>query len=64
MKKWFVAFFLLLGINSFFFSYNGVFAETNSLQIVKTKWFDIIYPSECEQTASILVQNADSLCEE
>ena len=64
MKKWFVAFVLLLGINSFFFSYNGVFAETNSLQIVKTKWFDIIYPSECEQTASILVQNADSLCEE
>lgn len=64
MKKWFVTFVLILGFNSFFFGLNGVFAGTDSLQIVKTKWFDIIYPSECEQTASILVQKADSLCEE
>lgn len=64
MKKWFAAFLGLVIFNSFIFGYNGILSGEGQLQIVKTKWFDIIYPPECEQTASVLVQNSDSLCEE
>lgn len=44
--------------------YTGVMSGEKQIKYVQSKWFDIIYPQECEQTARILFENADSLYEE
>ncbi|MCQ2589060.1 MAG: hypothetical protein MJ179_01420 [Treponema sp.] len=64
MKKRFAFILVLLAFMSSVFGYSGYFSDEKELKIVKTQWFDIIYPQECEQTAFILKENADSLFEE
>ena len=46
------------------FCYEGIMAGQKDVKVAKTKYFDIIYSSESEKTASVLVQNADSIYEE
>lgn len=46
------------------FAFSGVLSGEEDIRIVQTQWFDIIYPKSCEQTATILFDNADSLYEE
>ena len=59
--------FSLLLICLFFvnvFAYNGLLSGTEELKIVKTEWFDIIYPETAERGASVLYDNADRIYEE
>jgi len=65
-KNYYICFFLTLFLFPCFASngHTGILAGEKDLKIVQTKYFDIIYPLQCEQTASILFENADSLYEE
>ena len=45
-------------------AHSGMFAGEKNLRVLKTKWFDIIYPARCEESASILYEKADSVYEE
>nr|MCR4578816.1 hypothetical protein [Treponema sp.] len=59
--------FCFLLISSFFcplFAADGLMFGEKDLRVVKTQWFDIIYPARCEKTASLLYQTADTIYEE
>ena len=58
----FVLFLFIISIS--IFGYSGVLAGEENLKIVKTEWFDIIYPERCEKSASLLYENADRIFEE
>lgn len=45
-------------------AHSGMFAGEKDLRLVKTKWFDIIFPARCEESASVLYEKADSVYEE
>lgn len=45
------------------FAYNGVMSGQKKLKVLNTKWFDIIYAAQNEQTARILAENADRIYE-
>ena len=45
-------------------AHSGMFAGEKDLRVVKTKWFDIIYPLRCEESAAILFEKADLVYEE
>ena len=45
-------------------AHSGMFSGEKNLRLVKTKWFDIIFPARCEKSASILYEKADSVYEE
>lgn len=38
--------------------------NNNSLYVVQTKWFEIIYPQKCKKSVQILYENADRIYEE
>ena len=61
-----VALVLLLAVffSQSLYAHAGFMAGAEDLRIVSTKYFDIIYPQERESSASLLVQNADSIYEE
>lgn len=42
-------------------AYSGMLSGEKNLRVSKTKWFDIIYPARCEESASILYEKADGL---
>lgn len=63
MKK-FLSFLLCFFITFNIFSYNGLLTGVEDIRIVKTKWFDIIYPDSAERGASLLYENADKIYEE
>lgn len=46
------------------FAYDGMMAGEKDLRVSKTKWFDIIYPARCSESAKILYDNADSVYED
>ena len=46
------------------FAHSGSMSGEKDLRVVKTRWFDIIYPARCEQSASILYEKADGVYEE
>lgn len=46
------------------FAMDGLLSKSKNLRIVKTQWFDIIFPEECRESAKILVENADKVYEE
>ena len=46
------------------FAHNGMLSGEKDLRLAKTKWFDIIYPARCEESASILYEKADAVYEE
>lgn len=67
MKKLFLyctLFFSLINLSVPLFANDGVLSGTGKLFVSQTKWFDIIYPEECIQSAKIIAENADSLYEE
>ncbi len=45
-------------------AHSGMMWGEKKLRISKTKWFDIIYPACCQESAAILYEKADSLYEE
>lgn len=58
LKRFFTLFFL---ISNF---WGLIWAEKNNLFSVKTDWFEIIYPKECEASANILYENVDKIYED
>ena len=46
------------------FAHSGMLWGEKKLRLVKTKWFDIIYPERCEASAAILIEKADGLYDE
>ncbi len=45
-------------------AYSGMLAGEKDLRVAKSKWFDIIYPARCEESAAILYEKADVVYEE
>ena len=46
------------------FAHSGVLAGEKKLRVAKTKWFDIIYPERCQESAAILYEKADTVYED
>lgn len=46
------------------FARSGMLWGEKNLRVLKTKWFDIIYPKRCEESAAILYEKADSVYDE
>ena len=46
------------------FAYSGMFWGERKLSVAKTKWFDIIYPENCKESAAILFEKADGVYDE
>ena len=46
------------------FAYEGKMAGEKNLKSVKTKYFDIVYPESCSESAAILYENADKIYED
>ncbi len=61
-KSFFFIFFAFISI--FCFSQQGILWNSSPLKTVQTKWFDIIYPEDSEDSAKLLYKNADSIYEE
>ena len=45
-------------------AHSGMLMGEKKLRVAKTRWFDIIYPARCEESASILFEKADSVYDE
>ena len=45
-------------------AHGGMLSGEKKLRVVKTQWFDIIYPERCEASAAILYEKADGVYEE
>lgn len=46
------------------FAHGGMLSGEKKLRLIKTKWFDIIYPERCEASAAILYEKADQVYDE
>ena len=57
-------FFAALLLCTQLFAHSGLLSGEKKLRVAKTKWFDIIYPARCEETAAILYEKADTVYEE
>ena len=62
-KKLFILF-LLLSLCAKVFAHSGMVFGEKKLKLVKTQWFDIIYPERCQASAAILYEKADELYDE
>lgn len=56
-------FIFLLGVNCFAIG-GGVMSGEKNLQIIETKWFDVIFSETSAVSAEIIAKNADALYEE
>ena len=63
MKKT-VTFILSLLLAWAAYSYDGALSGETKLNVLKTQWFDVIYPPSSQQSAFILYDKADALYEE
>ncbi len=63
-KKVLVIFFALLLIATQTYAHGGVMSGHRDLKVYQTKYFRIIYPQECKNSAYILSQNADKIYED
>ena len=59
MKKTNLVFFFLIFASQFLFS--NIFSSYKKVLVVKTQYFDVIFPEDCKQTADIIIKNADYL---
>ena len=59
-----IAVFTLLLLCAGLFAHGGMLSGEKKLRVVKTKWFDIIYPERCEASAAILYEKADQVYDE
>lgn len=64
MKKKLSLLFILMCVGLSVFAYGGLMASESKIYIVSTKWFDIIYPEECGESALRLYEQADAIYEE
>lgn len=55
---------MLVLLGTGLFAYGGMFSGQKKIRIVKTQWFDIIYPERCEASAVILFEKADEVYRE
>jgi len=62
MKKVFSTLVMLLCLSGLFAAEGLLWGEKN-IRVVKTEWFDIIYPESCMESAKVLYENADSIYE-
>ena len=62
-KKTLAAFFLLL-LCARLFARSGMLSGEKNLRVSKTRWFDIIYPERCQESAAILYEKADKVYDE
>ena len=46
------------------FAHGGMFSGEKRLRVLKTQWFDIIYPERCQVSATILYEKADDIYDE
>jgi len=46
------------------FAHGGMFSGEKKLRVLKTQWFDIIYPERCQVSATILYEKADDIYDE
>ena len=46
------------------FAYSGSLSGESKLKVTKTKWFDLIYPERCQESAAILFEKADTVYDE
>ena len=46
------------------FAYEGKMAGEKNIKSAKTKYFDIVYPESCKESAAILFENADKIYED
>ena len=63
MKKLFSLSLLLL-LSAWLFAFDGAVSGCKKILVHKTQWFDVIYGAENEQTARILIANADRIYKE
>lgn len=63
MKKH-ICIFLLLFVLVRLFAYDGPLSGEKNLSVIKTQWFDIIYPEGSSTSAAILYKNADQIYDE
>ena len=56
-----ILFFLILLLAVKLFAYGGKMWGEKNLRLVKTSWFDIIYPARSEESAAILYEFADKI---
>ena len=59
-----VLFFLILLLTVKLFAYGGMMWGERNLRVLKTTWFDIIYPERAEESAAVLYEKADKVYEE
>lgn len=50
---------VLFLLTSGLYAYSGKMTGEKNIRIIKTEWFDIIYPERCQATAAIFYENAD-----
>ncbi len=63
MKKLFSLSLLLL-LSAWLFAFDGAVSGCKKILVHKTQWFDVIFDAESEETARILIANADRIYKE
>lgn len=63
MKKVFT-FLSILFLSFSLYGLSGIFSGGENIKIVKTKWFDIVYPETCQISAALLYDNGDKIYQE
>ena len=64
ISKKLIASLMLIFLCAGLFAHGGMLSGEKKLRLVKTKWFDIIYPERCEASAAILYEKADGVYDE
>ena len=65
LKKFLTSWLILCCLfSSLSFAYEGKMEGETNLKSVKTKYFDIVYPESCSESAAILYEKADKIYED
>ena len=59
--KKFITLMIMILLCAEVFAHGGMFSREKKLRVLKTQWFDIIYPERCQTSAAILYEKADSV---
>lgn len=54
----------LFFIGTQLYAHSGLLSGEKKLRVSKTKWFDIIYPERCQESAALLYEKADQVYDE
>lgn len=64
MKRLVSAVFIFCMFSGMVSAYEGLLSGEKNIRVIKTEWFDIIYPPESEKSAGYLAQHCDEINEE